>query len=102
MVTLAQARRFIAEHGVWLNAIGDTTGGWTAVAREYTTFKHSNVYFTITVVDPDGGLWQYLVGESTYDGVEVSGDPYPVTAVTQTKNVVTFTPRLVPRTQEST
>lgn len=100
MLTTDQARAFIAAHGTYLSEVGDEHGGWTVIARTYTTFKHSQVHFTITVADPDEQLWQYLIGESTYDGTEITGDPYPVSAVTETKTVVSFAPRLIARTSQ--
>lgn len=100
MANLAQAG-VLAEQGWCLSCVGDSYAGWTVVSREYSHFKHSSVYFTAVAADPDGDLWSYTICESTNDGTEVVNGPIPVTAVTQAKNVVTFTPRLVPRTQES-
>ncbi|MFA5709345.1 hypothetical protein [Mycolicibacterium sp.] len=97
MTTLEQAREFIADRGEYLSSVGDQLDGWTVISREYVWFKYTRVHFTIVAADPDGQLWQYTITESTADGTEVSGDPLPVTAVTETKPAVVFTPRLVPR-----
>ncbi|MEN4460924.1 hypothetical protein ABFV47_32805 [Mycolicibacterium fortuitum] len=101
MATLTQARSAVAEQGRYLSHAGDSHEGWAVVSREYSHFKYSRVYFTVVAADPDGDLWSYTVCESTNDGTEVVDSPIPVSAVTQTKNVVTFTPRLIPRTQET-
>lgn len=101
MATLAQARSVLAEQGWYLSGVGDSYAGWTVVSREYSHFKYSSVYFTVVAADPDGDLWSYTLCESTNDGTEFVNGPIPVTAVTQTKSVVTFTPRLIRRTQET-
>lgn len=101
MATLAQARSVLVEQGCYLSCVGDSYAGWAVVSREYSHFKYSRVYFTVVAADPDGDLWSYTVCESTNDGTELVDGPIPVTAVTQTKNVITFTPRLVHRAQET-
>lgn len=97
MVTVDQARAMIAKHGDYLTATGDEIERWVVVSREYAWFKHSRVYFTIVVSDPDGQMWQFTVSESTEDGTEVEGEPVPVSPTIAVKSFVTFRPRLVPR-----
>lgn len=97
MSTVEQARAFIAENGGELTTRGEQCAGWTVVSSEYSWFKHSTVYFTVVAADPDGQLWQYTVGSSYEYGSEVSGDPIPVSAVAETRQVVTYRPRLLPR-----
>lgn len=101
MAALAQARSVLDAHGRYLSCVGDSHEGWAVVSREYSHFKYSSVYFTVVAADPDGDLWSYTLCESTSDGTEVVDGPIPVAAMTQTKNVVTFTPRLIARTQET-
>lgn len=97
MVTVDQARAAIASHGTLLSDVGAEAAGWVAVSREYAWFKHSRVYFTVVVTDPEGQMWQFTVSESTEDGTEVEGEPVPVSPIIETKSIVTFRPRLVPR-----
>ncbi|KMV13922.1 hypothetical protein ACT17_32590 [Mycolicibacterium conceptionense] len=97
MSSVDQARAFIAANGGELTEVGERYAGWTAVSYEYSWFKHSTIYFTVVAADPDGELWQYTVGSNYEYGTEVSGDPIPVTAVAETKQVVTYRPRLVRR-----
>ena len=97
MSTVEQARAFIAASGNELTQVGEQYAGWTVVSSEYSWFKHSTIYFTVVVADPDGELWQYTVGSNYEYGTEVSGDPIPVTAVAETKQVITYRPRLVRR-----
>lgn len=97
MVTVDQARAAIANHGTLLSDVGAEAAGWVAVSREYAWFKYSRVYFTVVVTDPEGQMWQFTVSESTEDGTEVEGEPVPVLPIIETKSIVTFRPRLVPR-----
>ncbi|CPT59608.1 Uncharacterised protein [Mycobacteroides abscessus subsp. abscessus] len=97
MVTVDQARAAIANHGYLLSDVGAEVAGWVVVSREYAWFKHSRVYFTIVVTDPDGQMWQFTVSESTEDGTEVEGEPTPVSPTIEVKSFVTFRPRLIPR-----
>lgn len=101
MTDTGQAREFISRHGEYLTCAGDQLDGWTVVSREYVRFKYGRVFFTIVAADPDGQLWQYGISESTVDGPDVEGDPTPVSAVVETKKVVTFAPRLIRRREES-
>lgn len=99
MSTVEQARAFIAESGEDLTSVGDRIDEWTVISCEYNWFKHATVYFTIVAADPDGELWQYMVGSDYNNGTEVSTEPVPVSAVTETKQVVTYRPRLIPAEQ---
>ncbi|KXO98418.1 Uncharacterised protein (plasmid) [Tsukamurella tyrosinosolvens] len=97
MSTVQQARAFLAANGNELTSVGEYYAGWTVVASTYSWFKHSTVYFDIVAADPDGELWQYTVGSNYEYGTDTTGDPIPVLAEVETKRVVTYRPRLIPR-----
>ena len=92
---------FIASNGQHLTHMGDQLDGWSVVSREYDRFKYTQVFFIVVAADPSGGLWRYRISESSDDGTEVVSDPTPVTAVVQTKRVVSFEHRLIRRPQEN-
>lgn len=69
--------------------------GWSVVSQEYSWHKRADVYFTVVAADPEGGLWSYTIMENDDWGGELSDGPIPVTAVVETKQVVTYRPRLV-------
>lgn len=99
MITTAQARSFIEDNGVELSDIGNSVDGWTTVSKNYSWYKHSDVYFTIVVADPEGHLWQYDVRENYSYGSEVDTDAVPVQTMTETKKVISYVPRLIPRSE---
>lgn len=99
MATQEQARAFTAEFGAEITYVGEHLNGWSVVSREYQGHKHA-VRFRIVIADPDGDLWAYDIAEHHEYGTDVDSEPIPVTMVTASKTVVSFVPRLIPRTSK--
>lgn len=97
MTTTEHARRYLRQAGCRLTAEGDTYDGWAVVSSEYSWAKHSTVYFHVVTADPDGDLWSYTAAIDYDDGAEIITDPLPMVAVVETKKVITYRPKLIPR-----
>lgn len=98
MTTVQQARAALVDDVEALCGIGDERDGWTVVSYEFSHYRHSDVYFVAVASAPDGSLWRYTVRENEDWGIEVEEEnPVPVTVKVETKQVISYVPRLIPK-----